>query len=121
MVDKFSLTELQKFILHIMYGMDLFPSSKPIMTSKVIGEIISTAGYYFSDSISEHIEALYAMAQPWNIAVPLIKCHGNIGSPEYKDCWCSGAASPRYTEIALTLDGVNYVERYNLQAFHLSC
>lgn len=120
-MDKFSLTELQKFILHIMYGMDLFPSSKPIMTSKVIGEIISTAGIYFSDSISEYIEALYAMAQPWNIDVPLIECHGYIGSPEYKEYWCSGAASPHYTEIVLTIDGVRYVESHNLQAFHLSC
>lgn len=120
-MNKLSLTDLQRYILHIMYRMELFPDSKPTQTCKVIGKIISVANNYFTDSISEHCEALYALAQPWIIDMPLIECKGNIGCPEEKDYLYSGAASPFYTEVKLTVEGMGYIEKFNLQTFHLSC
>lgn len=103
-----------------MFRIGLFPNSTPMRTIKVIGEVISIAEDNFSDSISYHIEMLYAMAQPWLIKSPLIKCYGNIGSPEKQNFLYSGASSPSYTEILLTEEGVDYIEKNSLQTFSLS-
>ena len=104
-----ALTDIQHLYLRRMYLMGLTPGAKPCQSSKIIADIMSVYIDIYSDSISEHIEDFYALAQPWVIDDPLIECLGNIGSPVLIDLEYSGAASPLFTEAVLTEAGVKYI------------
>ena len=103
------LTLIQESILYTMYRMELTPGAKFKPSKKIIAETISIWGYTFTDSIWEYVDEFYSLAQPWIIKEPLIKCHGNIGSPVEIEDAHSGAAGPLYTEAVLTDAGVKYI------------
>lgn len=115
------ITDLQKYILKVMWEMELFPDTKPIKSSKIIGKVVDNCINYFTDSISVIVASFYSMSQPWLINEPLIMCRGYIGTNEMiADEW-SGAASPLYTEATLTPAGMEYIRNNNILSIHLHC
>lgn len=115
------ITELQKYILKVMWQMELFPNTEPIKSSKIIGNVIENSINYFTDSINDIVESFYSLSQPWIISEPLITCKGYIGSQEMIDFQWSGAASPLYTEAILTHVGETYIKDNDIISIHLYC
>ena len=105
------LKDSQLCYLRLMYLEKLFPGTEPMMSGKIIGQLVQNFADYFVDyALGELVEDFYTLAQPWKIDVPLICCKGNIGYPEDAENLWSNAASSCYTEAVLTEAGVKYVE-----------
>jgi hypothetical protein len=109
------LTDPQLCYLRYMYHRKLFPGTEPMMSGKIIDQLVRNYASYFADyTVGELVEDFYILAQPWMIEVPLIKCNGNIGASEDAERQWFGAASPCYTRAVLTEAGVKYVEENNV-------
>ena len=109
-----SLTDIQHLYLRKMYLMGLTPGAKPYQSSKIIADVMSVYIDSYSNSVTEHVDDFYALAQSWRIKEPLIECLGNIGSPELTEYEYSGAASPSFTEAVLTEAGVRYIIEHDV-------
>lgn len=98
------LNELQVNILCQLYQITSAPcKNQYVLTERVVMAYYANySGTVNGVPISEVIDTIYAMAQPWRIKKPLIIMHGNIGSPEQCNEPYSGAADMFYTEIALS-------------------
>ncbi len=111
------LTELQEVILLHMAKQGYWPD-KPFRKSfNITIDFIKKCGYYYTDSISSVIDALYDMSHDWMFSVPLIEALGNTGSLINIQCNFKTeevGASPLFTEARLSKAGFNYVINNNL-------
>lgn len=115
------ITDLRKYILKVMWEMELFPDTKPLKSSNIISKVVYNSINYFTDSISVIVASFYSMSQSWLINEPLIMCRGYIGTNEMiADEW-SGVASPLYTEATLTSAGMEYIRNNDLLSIYLHC
>lgn len=85
---------VQRRILFAMNEMGLGPTSKPVKSARVVGDVL---GKYHPHGDQAAYEALVRMAQDFTLRYPLIDGQGNFGSRDG-----DGAAAMRYTEARLT-------------------
>jgi topoisomerase-4 subunit A len=85
---------VQRRILYAMNEMGLGPTSKPVKSARVVGDVL---GRFHPHGDTAAYDALVRMAQAFTLRYPLIDGQGNFGSRDG-----DGAAAMRYTEARLT-------------------
>jgi topoisomerase-4 subunit A len=85
---------VQRRILYSMHEMGLAPSSKPVKSARVVGDVI---GKFHPHGDQAAYDAMVRLAQDFTLRYPLVDGHGNFGSRDG-----DGAAAMRYTEARLT-------------------
>ncbi|MDB5801532.1 MAG: topoisomerase subunit [Rhodocyclales bacterium] len=85
---------VQRRILYTMHRMRLSPTSKPVKSARVVGDVMGKLHPHGDSSI---YDASVRLAQDFSLRYPLIDGQGNFGSRDG-----DGAAAMRYTEMRLT-------------------
>lgn len=74
---------------------------------------------YVCDSYSRVVQELYNLARDWKFNPPLVDGHGNFGIPSEPDNMSKNyheedAADPNYSEVRLSLAGIDYIKRHSI-------
>ena len=85
---------VQRRILYAMHELGLSPTSKPVKSARVVGDVI---GKYHPHGDQAAYDAMVRLAQGFTVRYPLVDGQGNFGSRDG-----DGAAAMRYTEARLT-------------------
>ncbi len=85
---------VQRRILYSMNEMGLGPTSKPVKSARVVGDVL---GKFHPHGDTAAYDAMVRMAQSFTLRYPLIDGQGNFGSRDG-----DSAAAMRYTEARLT-------------------
>ena len=88
------LKPVQRRILYSMDAMGLGPTSRPVKSARVVGDVL---GRFHPHGDQSAYDALVRLAQTFTLRYPLIDGQGNFGSRDG-----DGAAAMRYTEARLT-------------------
>ncbi|MDO5747112.1 MAG: DNA topoisomerase IV subunit A [Actinomycetaceae bacterium] len=86
------LKPVQRRIIYQMSKMGLTPDKGHVKSSRVVGEVMGKLHPHGDSAI---YDALVRLAQPFNLALPLVDGHGNFGSLD------DGPAAQRYTEARM--------------------
>ncbi|HEX7386146.1 MAG TPA: DNA topoisomerase IV subunit A [Castellaniella sp.] len=85
---------VQRRILYAMDAMGLGPTSRPVKSARVVGDVL---GKYHPHGDQAAYDAMVRMAQDFALRYPLVDGQGNFGSRDGDN-----AAAMRYTEARLT-------------------
>ncbi len=88
------LKPVQRRILHTMRQLGLSPTTKPVKSARVVGDVL---GKYHPHGDQAAYDAMVRMAQDFTLRYPLIQGQGNFGSRDG-----DSAAAMRYTEATLS-------------------
>lgn len=101
------LTLTQEFLLLILWRMKCTSRFRYVKSKKVVIQFFTELDNYVCDSYFTVVQELYDLARTRKFEVPLVDGLGNIGDtsdPEYME-----GANPKYTEVALSEAGVEYI------------